>query len=134
MKTTLSREEINAIQSNLIAIGLVTNVYVIESGRTELSVNKNGMRLYATLLSLLQKNKIFNGPILTDSYIKTHTLCSFENLLLKQNFIDFTPLDSNKCVLTQRGMEHIIIMFALKQKGHTRIGLKINKFIRFGKV
>ena len=111
----MDREQTNAIKLNLDAIGLITSYYDLYTKQTQIKVNKNGIRMYATILNKLGVSQMLKGPTLTSEAIQTNTLGSMETLALQQKFIEFMPLDDGriKWMLTKRGMEHIKVLFSI---------------------
>lgn len=132
MQLKLSGEEIRAICHNLVAIDLVIEAFDVNSLKLTIKISKNGMKAYATLLDLLGKQKVLNGPRMQDTTIQEMKNESSKRLLFSQKFIDITStLDTMnyEIVLTKRGVEQITVMFDLHQKSYVDLTTKINRFL-----
>ena len=105
----ISKEEIAAIQANLYAIEMLTGAYNLGTGHARYHVSKTGMDVYITILYLLGKQQILNGPKYTSEHIKMNENNHSRELALEQKFIDILP--EHEYVLTIRGAEHIKVMF-----------------------
>lgn len=129
----MNKSEVRAIKANLVAIGVVADSYNLESNKVEYQINKTGMRMYCTLLTMLDKTKILNGPEMPPHIIKINTLDSMQDLIFNQKFVDFTPMSVETYMLTKRGMEHVKIMFNMDfNKEPRELATKLNRLFRFG--
>jgi len=124
----ISSEEIDVIRTHLIAIGLLARTFDLERNTQELRVTIKGMQVYATLLQLFEKNKILNGPFMTDDVIETNLRHHLRQLLLDEQFV--AMVEFNDFSLTNRGVEHITVMFKCNLKGHVSKTTKISRIIR----
>jgi hypothetical protein len=124
----ISNEEVNVIITHLIAIGLLARTYDLGKNTLELRVTNKGMQTYATLLHLFGKNKILTGPFMTNELIESNLKHHLRQLLLDERFVTIVELD--EYTLTNRGAEHINVMFKPNFKGHVSKIIKLCKMIK----
>ncbi len=58
------------------------------------------------------RTKILNGPSLSKPQIKYHTLERLKDLVQSQKFVEY--IESDEVYITERGAQHIKIMFSIK--------------------
>lgn len=124
----ISSEEIYVIRTHLIAIGLLARTFDLGKNTLELRVTNKGMQTYATLLQLFGKNQILTGPFMADEVIETNLRHHLRQLLLDERFI--TMVEFDEFSLTNRGAEHITVMFRAGLKGHVSKTAKLTKLIK----
>lgn len=108
----LTSEEKVAVIGNLVAHGLVSRVLDLDSNTIEFKITKKGIQTYATILSMLGRTKILNGPSLSKPQIKYHTLERLKDLVQSQKFVEY--IESDEVYITERGAQHIKVMFSIK--------------------
>ena len=123
----ISGEEIDVIRTHLVAIGLLARTYDLGRNIVQLRVTNKGMQVYATLLHLFGKNKILTGPFMSDDVIESNIRHHLRELLFSEGFVTMIELDSYS--FTNRGAEHITVLFKLNLKGHVSLVMKIVNLI-----
>lgn len=108
----LTSEEKVAVIGNLVAHGLLSRVLDLDSNTIEFKITKKGIQTYATILSMLGRTKILNGPSLSKPQIKYHTLERLKDLVQSQKFVEY--IESDEVYITERGAQHIKVMFSIK--------------------
>jgi len=125
----ISGEEIDVIRTHLVAIGLLARTYDLGRNTLELRVTNKGMQVYATLLQLFGKNKILTGPFMSDDVIESNIRHHLRQLLFDERFVTMVELE-DYC-LTNRGAEHITVLFKLALKGHVSKAMKAVKLFKW---